>query len=69
VPVTFTEKVQDALAASDAPDKLTALPPWEAVMDPPPQEPVRPLGVETTKPAGRLSVKPTPLSVVVVLLF
>ena len=34
---------------------------------PPPQPPVRPLGVETIKPAGNGSVKPIPLSDVPVL--
>ena len=38
-------------------------------MVPPPQEPVSPFGVETTRPAGSVSLKPTPVSVVVVLLF
>lgn len=36
---------------------------------PPPQVPVRPLGVEITKPAGSVSLKPTPVSATVVLLF
>lgn len=40
-----------------------------AVIVPPPQVPVRPLGVEITRPAGRVSLKPTPVSVVVALLF
>jgi hypothetical protein len=40
-----------------------------AVIVPPPQLPVKPLGVETTKPAGNVSLKPIPPSVVVVLLF
>jgi hypothetical protein len=31
-------------------------------MEPPPQDPVKPLGVATQRPAGRLSVKPTPLT-------
>jgi len=39
------------------------------VIVPPPQVPVRPLGVEITRPAGRVSLKPTPVSVVVLLLF
>jgi hypothetical protein len=38
-------------------------------MVPPPQLPVRPLGVETTKPAGSVSVKPMPLKDVVALPF
>ena len=69
MPVTFTEKVHDALAASDAPVRLIVLVPAVAVIVPPPQEPVRPLGVEITRPAGRVSVKPTPVIVVVVLVF
>jgi hypothetical protein len=62
VPVTFTEKVQEELAASVAPDRLTEPDPAVAVMAPPPQEPARPLGEDTTSPAGRVSVKPTPVS-------
>ena len=62
VPVTLTEKVQEALAASVAPDRLTDPDAAVAVMAPPPQEPVRPLGVDTTRPAGSGSVKATPLS-------
>jgi hypothetical protein len=38
-------------------------------MVPPPQLPVRPLGVEIMRPAGRVSLKPTPVIVVVVLVF
>jgi hypothetical protein len=67
MPVTFTENVQEALAASDAPDKLITFVPAVAVIVPPPQVPVRPLGVEMTKPAGKVSLNPTPVSVVVVL--
>src|SRR5438552_2094489 len=62
VPFTFTEKVQEALAASVAPDRLTELEPATAVMVPPPQVPLRPLGVLTTNPVGRVSVKATPVS-------
>ena len=40
-----------------------------AVIVPPPHEPVRPFGVEITRPAGSVSLKPTPVSAVVVLLF
>jgi len=69
IPVTFTEKVHDALAASDAPVRLITFVFCVAVIVPPPQAPVRPLGVETTRPAGKVSLKPTPVSVVVVLLF
>ena len=59
--VTFTEKVQEVLAASVAPDRLTAPDAAVAVMVPPPQEPVSPLGVDTIRPDGSVSVKPTPL--------
>ncbi len=69
VPVTFTLKVQDVLAARLAPDKLMLPDPAVAVIVPPPQLPAKPFGVDTTKPAGRTSVKPTAVSVVVVLLF
>jgi hypothetical protein len=69
MPVTFTENVQEALAAIDAPLRLIMFVPCVAVIVPPPQEPVRPLGVEITRPAGSVSLKPTPVSAVVVLLF
>lgn len=69
IPVTFTEKVHDALAASVAPVRLITFVFCVAVIVPPPQLPVRPLGVETTRPAGNVSLKPTPVSVVVVLVF
>lgn len=64
VPVTFTLKVQEALAARLAPDRLITLVFCVAVIVPPPHEPVRPLGVEMTNPTGKVSVKPTPVSVV-----
>ncbi len=35
-----------------------------AVIVPPPHEPVSPFGVATTRPAGSVSVKPTPVSAV-----
>jgi hypothetical protein len=70
VPVTSTEKVQEEPAAGDAvsvpPDKLMVLLPAVAVIVPLPQEPVI-LGVAaTTSPAGRVSLKPTPLSALAV---
>jgi hypothetical protein len=65
VPVTFTENVQEALAASVAPDRLMTFVPVVAVIVPPPQVPVKPLGVETTSPAGKVSLKPTPVSEIV----
>lgn len=62
VGVTFTLKVQEAEAARVAPDRLTEDEPAAAVMVPPPHEPVRPFGVETTRPAGNESVNATPVS-------
>ena len=56
IPVTFTVKVQDAPAARVAPVKLTVPDPAVAVMVPPPQEPVSPFGVDTTRPAGSVSM-------------
>jgi hypothetical protein len=64
VPVTFTLKVHEALVASVAPVKLTAPDPAVAVIVPPPQLPLSPFGVETTRPAGSASAKPTPVNVV-----
>src|SRR5581483_11224317 len=61
VAVTFTLKVHAAAGARVAPASVTAWPPALAVIVPPPQLPVRPLGVATTRPEGRLSVKPTPV--------
>ncbi len=61
-PVTFTEKVHDALAASVAPDKLILPEPAVAVIVPPPHEPFSPFGVATTSPDGSVSVTVTPLT-------
>ena len=69
VAVTFTEKVHEVEAARLAPVRLMTPVACVAVIVPPPQEPVRPFGVEITRPAGSVSLKPTPVSVVVVLLF
>ena len=69
MPVTLTENVQLALAARVAPLRLIAFVPWVAVIVPPPQEPVRPFGVEITRPAGNVSLKPTPVNPAVVLGF
>src|SRR5882724_1290220 len=69
VPVTFTAKVHEVLAARLAPDRLITFVACVAVIVPPPQLPIKPLGAETTKPAGKVSLNPTPVSVVVVLLF
>lgn len=69
VPVTFTAKLQELLAGNVAPDRLIALVACVAVIVPPPQAPVRPFGVEITRPAGSASVKPTPVNPVVALGF
>ena len=62
VGVTFTLNVHEAALARVAPDKLTEPEPAAAVIVPPPQVPVRPLGVETIRPAGKLSVNAMPVS-------
>ena len=69
VPVTLIENVHEVLAERVAPDKLITLVPAVAVIVPPPQEPVHPLGVEMIRPAGSVSLNAMPLSAVVVLLF
>jgi hypothetical protein len=69
MPVTFTENVQELLAAIVPPLRLITFVPCVAVIVPAPQEPVRPFGVEITRPAGSVSLKPTPVSDVLVLLF
>src|SRR5215472_9445084 len=61
VPVTLTENVQLLLAAIVPPLRVIEFVPAVAVIVPPPQEPVRPFGVEITRPAGNVSVKPMPL--------
>src|ERR1700733_1140553 len=61
VPLTFTAKVHAALAARVAPERLTLFEPAAAVIVPPPQLPANPLGVPTTWPEGKVSVKPIPL--------
>src|SRR5260370_12131639 len=61
-PVTLTENVHPLLAARVAPDKLMLLLVATAVIVPPRQLPVKPLGFATTRPAGNLSLKPTPVS-------
>ena len=61
VPVTFTEKVHEALAASVAPDMITLPDPALAKIDPPGQDPEIMLGEETCSPAGNVSPKPIAL--------
>jgi hypothetical protein len=63
VPVTLSEIVQDAEAATVPPDRFTFPPPAAAVTLPP-HELVTPLGLPTTSPAGKASVNATPVSAV-----
>jgi hypothetical protein len=63
VAVTLAENVHDAPDASEADARVTELAPALAVIVPPPQLPVSPLGVATTTPLGRLSVKLIPVNV------
>jgi len=62
IPVTFTLKVQEPLAATAPAANVMLVAPAAAVMVPLPQEPVGTGGVLTTKPAGKLSVNATPVS-------
>ncbi len=57
VAVTSTVKEQLAPGAKVAPAKLIMFVAATAVIVPPPQDPVTPLGVATTKPAGSVSLK------------
>ena len=66
MPVTLTENVQEPLAAIVPPLRLIVFVPAVAVIVPAPHVPVRPFGVETTSPAGSVSLKPTPVSATVV---
>src|SRR4051794_40089735 len=63
VPVTLTTNRQEAPAAIVPPVRLTLLDPAVAV-GVLPHEPVSPLGVATTRPAGSVSVNATPVSTV-----
>jgi hypothetical protein len=69
VPVTFTANVHEVDDATVAPVRLTTFVACVAVIVPPPHDPVSPFGVETTNPAGKVSLNPTPVSVAAVLLF
>jgi hypothetical protein len=68
VPCTLTETVQEALAARVPADRLMEPEPATAVAVPP-QVLFKALGVATTNPAGRLSVKARPVSAKLVLGF
>ena len=65
VPVTFTLKLHEPAAASVPLDRLTDEEPATAESVPVPHEPVRPFGVDTARPVGSESLKPTPLRVFV----
>src|SRR5215471_8995394 len=58
--VTFSEKVQLVLAASVPPERLMLPDPAVAVAVPP-QVLLKPLGVATARPDGKLSVNATPV--------
>jgi hypothetical protein len=62
VPFRFTEKVHDVPGARLAPDRLIMFDPAVAVIVPASHEPVRPLGVDTISPDGRVSVNASPVS-------
>src|SRR5262249_59241906 len=64
VPVTFTLTVQVPLGAIEPPLKLSVVSPAAGV-NVPPQEVLAPGVAATCNPVGRLSVNPTPLSIVV----
>jgi hypothetical protein len=57
----LTENEQEPLAAIVPPDKVMLVEPAAAVTVPLPHVPVRPFGVDMTKPAGSASVKATPV--------
>jgi hypothetical protein len=61
MPVTFTDNVHDPLAASVPPERLMMLVPAVAVIDPA-QVPLKPLGVDTISPAGRVSLNEIPVN-------
>src|SRR5260370_23901469 len=60
IPVTLTENVHPLLAARVAPDSLMLVVPATAALVTPPQLPERRFGFATTRPAGSLSLTPTP---------
>lgn len=60
--VTLTWNVQDPDAVRVAPESDTVPLPAVAVIVPPPQDPLSPLGVATVRPEGSVSVNATPVS-------
>ena len=63
MPLTFTENEHVSLIARAAPERVTVDEPATAVIVPPPQLPVNAFGVETTRPNGKASKNPIPVSV------
>ena len=61
VAVMLTAKLHEALSARVAPVRLTLPAPAAAVIVPPPQLPLRPLGFASTCPDGSVSVNPIPV--------
>jgi len=69
VPVTLTENVHELFAAIVPAERLITFVFCVAVIVPLPHEPVSPFGVEMIRPAGKVSLNPTPLKAIVVLPF
>ena len=64
VPVTLTENVHEFPSPNEASDRVMTLVPEVAAivaLPIPPVSPVSPFGVDITSPAGRVSLKPTPV--------
>jgi hypothetical protein len=61
MPVTFTENMQDAFAASVPPERLMTPVPAVAVIDPV-QVVLKPLGMDTMSPTGKVSLNEMPVS-------
>jgi hypothetical protein len=61
VPITLTTMVHELFTATLPPERLMLVPPAAADAVPP-QLVVRPFGVATTKPAGSVSLKASPVS-------
>src|ERR1700691_445278 len=60
--VTFTENAHEALVATVPPERVMVCDLDAAKIAPLPQVPFRPLGVETARPAGKLSLNARPVS-------
>src|SRR5690348_5529580 len=66
-PTTLTEKMHEPPAAMEPPERFTTEKPETVpvVIVPAPHEPVRPFGVATARPPGRVSPNATPVSATV----